>query len=138
MTFSSLLPENLDINLLGLNLDLDLNPEIPFSSDLYGLLGINATLVQPNLPQGNDSFGALVTGGPYWKSVVPGQYSDKTSVGTMNLDQSGGDGEEDGVNAVGDEYEEAFWPGLLKTSVALKMEDATLTFSEGQIIPGVA
>ncbi|KAK4498336.1 hypothetical protein PRZ48_010994 [Zasmidium cellare] len=135
MVYSFLLPENLNLNLGILNLDLDLNPEIPFSSDLYGLLGINATLIQPPLPQGNDSFGALASGGEFWKSVVPGQFSDKTSVGTMNLDQSGGDGEEESVNAVGDEFEEAFWPGLLKTSVALKMEDATLTFSEERVLP---
>lgn len=137
MTYSPLLPEKAEIDLLGINLGLDLNPAVPFSTDLYSLLGINATLVQPPVPRGNDSFGALVESGTYWKSVEPGQYSDKTSVGTMNLDQSGTDGEETGVNAVGDEWYEAFWPGLLKTSVALKMEDSTITFGKDYTMPNV-
>ncbi|CAK4032721.1 Hypothetical predicted protein [Lecanosticta acicola] len=123
MTFSPLLPENLvDIELPGL-LSLktgDLNPKIPFSSALYGLLGINATLTQPPLPTHKDAFGALVNGGPVWKDVVPGEYSNKTILGTMNMDQTGGDGEETGVNAVGDEFFQNFWPGVLPRTTSVE------------------
>ncbi|EME81770.1 uncharacterized protein MYCFIDRAFT_138667 [Pseudocercospora fijiensis CIRAD86] len=103
--------------------------QIPFSTHLYGLLGVNVTLVQPPVPQGQDVYGAMV-GTQTAKSVVPGQSSDKTTAGTINLSQAGGDGEETGFNAVGDEYYPNFWPGLLSTNVGLRMEDATITFSE--------
>lgn len=103
--------------------------QIPFSTDLYGILGINLTLVQPPVPQGQDVFGAIA-GTSTSKSVVPGQSSDRTTFGTINLSQAGGDGEETGTNAVGDEYFPNFWPGLLSTNVGLRMEDATITFSE--------
>lgn len=139
MTYSPLLPKNLiDIEIPGL-LSLktgDLNPKIPFTSDLYGLLGLNATLTQPPLPTANDKYGALVSGGPVWKDVVPGEYSNKTTIGTINLDQTGGDGEETGVNAVGDEFYQNFWPGVLPLTVGLKMEDSVLTFSEAVAFDG--
>lgn len=141
-TFSPLLPENLLGNLLGalpLNLPagvkdgLDLNPRIPFSTDLYKLVGINATQVQPPIPARNDALGALASGGSLWKSSIPGQFSTQTSVGTFDLDQSGGDGEQEGVNAVGDEYYPNFWPGLLRTTVGLRQIDTDITFSAPQI-----
>lgn len=85
MTFAPLLPQNFLNNTLGTLLPgflpngLNLNPTVPFTTDLYALLGIDATLVQPPVPQGNDSFGALGVGGPNWKSVVPGQFTGKWS-----------------------------------------------------------
>jgi hypothetical protein len=133
MTFSPLIPDNLGLGLLPLK-GLDaLNPRIPFTSDFYKLLGVNATLIQPPVPEGHDIYGALVSGGPTWKAVVPGQYSDQTSLGTIDLDQSGGDGEDSGVNAVGDEFEPNFWPGMPRRTVGLKMEDTTLDFSEPEV-----
>lgn len=141
-TFSPLLPENLLSNVLSaLPFDLpdnvkdglDLNPRIPFTTDLYKLVGINATQVQPPIPAQDDKYGALASGGDLWKSSIPGQFSTQTSVGTFDLDQSGGDGEEEGVNAVGDEFYQNFWPGLLRTTVGLRQLDTDITFSAPQV-----
>lgn len=102
--------------------------QIPFTTDLYGLAGVNLTLAQPPVPQGQDVFGALA-GTETWKATVPGQYSEKTSVGTFDISQEGGDGEETGYNAVGDEYYPNFLPGLLSTNAGFRMEEARITFS---------
>lgn len=144
-SFSPLLPENLLGNVLGalpLNLPdglrdgLDLNPRIPFSTDLYKLVGINATEVQPPIPARDDKYGVLASGGSLWKSSIPGQFSTQTSFGTFDLDQSGGDGEEEGTNAVGDEFYPNFWPGLLRTTVGLRQLDTTITFSAAETFEG--
>ncbi|KAL9534840.1 hypothetical protein SMMN14_01386 [Sphaerulina musiva] len=118
---------------------LNLNPSIPFTTDLYSLLGIDATLKQPPVPYGNDAFSALGFGGPTWKSVVPGQFTTQANLGTVDLDQSGTDGEGSPgeVNAVGDEWYENFWPGLPRVNVGIRMKDATITFSEGTDMPNV-
>ncbi|PPJ56347.1 hypothetical protein CBER1_00723 [Cercospora berteroae] len=144
MTFSPLLPQNLLSNTLtsllpglGLNKGLNLNPTIPFTTDLYALLGINATLYQPPVPASNDSFGAITDGGPNWKAVVPGQHSTNSTLGLVNLDQTGGDGEATGVNAVGDEFFPNFWPGLPKQNVGIRLRDATITFSEATELPDI-
>jgi hypothetical protein len=69
--------------------------------------------------------------------VIPGQSSKNTTFGTINMEQSGGDGEDTGVNAAGDEFFRNFWPGLLKRNVGLRMMNATITFSEATDMPGV-
>ncbi|KAF2214709.1 hypothetical protein CERZMDRAFT_36547 [Cercospora zeae-maydis SCOH1-5] len=143
MTFAPLLPQNLLSNTLTtflpglLNSGVNLNPTIPFTTDLYALLGINATLYQPPVPQGHDVFGAITSGGPYWKAVVPGQHSTNATLGLINMDQTGGDGQETGVNAVGDEWYPNFWPGLPKNNVALRLRNATITFSEATELPNI-
>lgn len=148
MTFAPLLPENLLNNTLSsvtsllssggsssstngilpsllttlTSNGLNLNPSIPFTTDLYSLLGIDATLKQPPVPYGNDAFSALGFGGPTWKSVVPGQFTTQANLGTVDLDQSGTDGEGSPgeVNAVGDEWYENFWPGLPRVNVGIR------------------
>lgn len=143
MTFAPLLPENLLDNTLDFLLPgalpngLNLNVKTPFTTDLYALLGIDATLKQPPVPQADDAFGALGAGGPFWKSVIPGQFTTQASLGTINMDQSGGDGEEEGVNAVGDEFYQNFWPGLLPVSIGVRMLDALITFSEATDLPDI-
>lgn len=138
MTFAPLLPENLLDNTLDFLLPgafptgLNLNLQSPFTTDLYSLLGIDATLKQPPVPYHEDAYGALAAGGPFWKSVVPGQYTEKASLGLINMDQSGGDGEEEGVNAVGDEFYRNFWPGLAEDSIGVRMLDARITFGLGE------
>ncbi|GIZ38210.1 hypothetical protein CKM354_000163300 [Cercospora kikuchii] len=151
-TYSPLLPENL-LNetlpllgskgllggLLGNTLsNLNLNPQIPFTTDLFKLLGINATLIQPPVPAGKDKFGALVPSTPEgaWKAIDPLQESSQTTVGSINLNQRGGDGEEEGVNAVGDEYYDNFWPGLPVVNVALKLKDAKIVFGAPEVWQG--
>lgn len=62
---------------------------------------------------------------------------DKAVLGTINMDQTGGDGEATGFNAVGDEFERNFWPGLLRNNIGVRMQDATITFSEATELPNV-
>lgn len=143
MTFAPIPPDNLLGNVLSAILPgaipkgLDLTLDIPLTTNIYKLLGIDATLVQPPIPQGHDAYGALATGGPYWKSVAPGQYTTNGSVGLINMDQSGGDGERTGRNAVGDEFYKNFWPGLPKTNIGVRLRDAVITFSEATELPTV-
>ncbi|KAM3422293.1 hypothetical protein BST61_g2652 [Cercospora zeina] len=113
----------------------DLNPQLPFTTDLFKLVGINATLVQPPVPAGNDKFGAIVPSVPEgaWKAIDPFQQSGQTTVGSINLDQAGGDGEQEGVNAVGDEYYPNFWPGLPLVNIALKLKDAKIIFGAPEV-----
>ncbi|GJC92510.1 hypothetical protein ColKHC_01336 [Colletotrichum higginsianum] len=111
----------------------DLLGGLPFSTDLYKILGLNATLAQPPLPHANSSHGELA-GTDQWMATVPGQFTDNASLGLFDLDQGDGD-VEDGrdTNAVGDEYFPNFWPGLLRFTPGLVLANATITFSEPEI-----
>ncbi|KAJ0167225.1 hypothetical protein CTA2_3733 [Colletotrichum tanaceti] len=111
----------------------DLLGGLPFSTDLYKILGLNATLAQPPLPHANSSHGELA-GTDQWMATVPGQSTDNASLGLFDLDQGDGD-VEDGrdTNAVGDEYFPNFWPGLLRFTPGLVLANATITFSEPEI-----
>lgn len=114
---------------------LDLLRDIPFTTDVYEWVGINATLAQPPMPYGPDaSLGELV-GTDFWAATVPGQVSDNASVGLFDLYQpDGGDaaGNSNGTNAVGDEYFENFWPGMPRWTVGLKMDNATISFGASE------
>jgi hypothetical protein len=104
---------------------------VPFSTDTYAYLGINATLAQPPLPNGNGdaSLGEL-PGTETWAATVPGEASDQTWLGVFDLQQpNGGDAfAENGTNAVGDEYFEHFWPGMGRFNIGLRQDNATITF----------
>ncbi|KAI8231006.1 hypothetical protein K4K54_000325 [Colletotrichum sp. SAR 10_86] len=111
----------------------DLVNGLPFSTDLYKILGVNATLAQPPLPSANSTYGELA-GTDHWAATVPGQVTDNASLGVYDLDQEDGDVEEGkNTNAVGDEYFPNFWPGLLRFNAGIKLENATITFSEPEI-----
>ncbi|KAK7551513.1 hypothetical protein IWX49DRAFT_287090 [Phyllosticta citricarpa] len=103
----------------------------PFSTDLDGWLGVDTTLVQPPLPAGpgNGSYGEL-PGTDYWAKTVPGQSTDTAVLGLFDMDQGEGDAVANGTNAVGDEYYPNFWPTLPRLNLGLRMDNATITFSE--------
>ncbi|KAI1815457.1 hypothetical protein GGS20DRAFT_330314 [Poronia punctata] len=106
---------------------------IPFSAELYNLVGINATLVQPPLPQGEGVHGEL-PGTNHWAATVPGQASSHTTLGLFDLHQGEGDKlEGKDVNAVGDEFFPNFWPGLPRYNIGLRLADAKITFSDPEI-----
>ncbi|CAE7034139.1 hypothetical protein P3342_007238 [Pyrenophora teres f. teres] len=106
---------------------------IPFSTDLYGLLGVNTTLAQPPLPSGNGSYDEL-PGTDHWAATVPNQVTNRATLGIVDMKQGDGDVEEGrSTNAVGDEYFPNFWPGIPRLNVASKLEDATVTFSAPEI-----
>jgi len=106
---------------------------LPFSTDLYKILGVNATLAQPPLPYANTSLGELA-GTSHWAATVPEQVTDSASLGIFDLNQEGGDVEGNlGTNAVGDENFPNFWPGLLRFHPGIKLENATITFNAPEI-----
>lgn len=112
---------------------LDLLGGLPFSTDLYKILGVNTTLAQPPLPQKESHYGEL-PGTNHWAATIPGQASKRASLGFLDLRQGDGDVVEgQDTNIVGDEYYPNFWPGLLPLHPALKLENATITFSDPEI-----
>lgn len=103
---------------------------LPFSTDLYKLVGVDTLLAQPPLPIGNNTYGEL-PGTDYWAATVPNQVTKRASLGTMDMDQGDGDVEQGhDTNVVGDEYFPNFWPSLPRINLATKLEDATITFSK--------
>lgn len=106
--------------------------QIPFTTELYDFLGVNSTLAQPPLPEGKGVHGELA-GTKEWKATIPAQKSSKTTLGTFDMDQGEGDAVKDGKNAVGDEFYPNFWPNMLRYTLGMKMEDATITFSDPEI-----
>ncbi|KAK2054360.1 hypothetical protein LY76DRAFT_686692 [Colletotrichum caudatum] len=106
---------------------------LPFSTDLYKILGVNASLAQPPLPHAETASDELA-GTDHWAATVPGQATDHASLGVFDMSQEGGDVDENtGTNAVGDEYFPNFWPGLLRFHPVTKLENATITFSAPEI-----
>ncbi|KAJ1335010.1 hypothetical protein MN608_01744 [Microdochium nivale] len=105
--------------------------QIPFTTDVFGWLGMQAaTLGHPPLPQGKGVYDELA-GTDFWAHTVFGLKGSRASVGVMDLKQ----GNEDevgstGRNAVGDENYDNFWPGLPRWNVALKLNNATISFSD--------
>ncbi|KAI9172825.1 hypothetical protein HJFPF1_02339 [Paramyrothecium foliicola] len=107
----------------------DLLSGLPFSTDLYQILGINTTLAQPPLPQADSKYGELA-GTQHWAATLPEQETKDASLGFFDLGQGDGDVEEgEMTNAVGDEYFPNFWPGLLRLHPGMKLENATITFN---------
>ncbi|CAI0642771.1 unnamed protein product [Colletotrichum noveboracense] len=96
-------------------------PSFPLSLNLLSYVGLDATLVQPPLPEGSGSQGEL-PGTDRWCSVAPGQYSKKASLGWFDIRQADEKG-----NIVGEH--ENFWPGLGRWQVGIKMENSDVTFA---------
>ncbi|KAK8097631.1 uncharacterized protein PG998_013117 [Apiospora kogelbergensis] len=107
---------------------------LPFSTDLYEWIGINATLAQPPLPGNAASRYGELAGTARWRAVVPGQASRRSSLGLFDMDQGRGDQVGDtGRNPVGDEFFRNFWPGTPGLALGLKMENADISFGEPEI-----
>lgn len=95
-------------------------PSFPLATRWANYLGFDTTLVMPPLPAGQGSLGEL-PGTDRWCSLIPHQYSRRTTLGWFDISQKDEEG-----NTCG-EYEN-FWPGLGRWQVGLKMEDADLAF----------
>jgi hypothetical protein len=111
----------------------DLLGGLPFSTSLFELLGVNATLAQPPLPSKDSKYGELV-GTNRWAATVPEQTTNHAYLGFYDMRQGEGDITLDKkTNAVGDEYFPNFWPGLLPFHPGLKLDNATIVFNSPEI-----
>ncbi|KAK8068734.1 hypothetical protein PG994_005350 [Apiospora phragmitis] len=107
---------------------------LPYSTDLYEWIGINATLAQPPLPAGPGSRHSELAGTSQWRAVVPGQASECSSLGLFDLGQGRGDAVGNtGKNAVGDEVFPNFWPGMPRMNLGLRMDNARISFGSPEI-----
>ena len=112
-------------------------PNFPLSTGMAKYVGMDISLVQPPLPEGNRSLEEL-PGTQRWCQSLPLEYSKKASIGWWDLKQ-GEAGEDDPLlgrandhgNGGGKGYEN-FWPGLGRWRIGMKMEDATIEFPEGK------
>ncbi|OAQ67887.1 hypothetical protein VFPPC_04218 [Pochonia chlamydosporia 170] len=95
-------------------------PSFPFATSWVNYLGLKTKLVMPPLPQGQGSQGEL-PGTQTWCSLIPNQYSRRTTIGWFDISQRD---EEGNVNG---KYEN-FWPGLGRWQLGMKMENADLRF----------
>jgi len=105
---------------------------IPFTTDVFGWLGMQAaTLGHPPVPAGQGAYDEL-PGTDFWAHTVFGLKGSRASLGVMDLRQTGDTDEVAGTgrNAVGDEVFDNFWPGLPRWNAALKLDDATVSFSD--------
>ena len=98
-------------------------PHFPVSTTLFKYLGVDVSLVQPPLPEGDGSQREL-PGTEEWCKIVPFQSSRNACLGWFDLKQVDDEGEQVGEH-------ENFWPGLRRWSVGVKMEDADIEFPEG-------
>ncbi|KAK7942400.1 uncharacterized protein PG986_011513 [Apiospora aurea] len=88
----------------------------------------------PPLPGNPDAAHGELAGTQQWRAVVPGQASDRSSLGMFDMGQGKSDAVGDtGKNAVGDEVFPNFWPGMPRLTLGLKMENAKISFGEPEI-----
>ncbi|ETS87245.1 hypothetical protein PFICI_01073 [Pestalotiopsis fici W106-1] len=98
-------------------------PPFPFSASWLGYAGLDISLVQPPLPEGNGSQGEL-PGTDKWCKILPGQASNNTSLAWIDLSQRDEQGALNGQN-------ENFWPNLGRWQLGVKMENCDIDFGEG-------
>lgn len=106
-------------------------PTIPASTSLAKLIGLDLTLVQPPLPNGDVE---ELPGTDDWCSIMPFVSSRKTSLEWCDLKQKVT--EEDALLDVppldSPGGYENWWPGLNRWKLGLRMEDATVDFPAGE------
>ena len=112
-------------------------PSFPISTSVAKYVGLDISLVQPPLPEGNGSAGEL-PGTQRWCQCLPLEYSQKTSLGWWDLKQGKANeldsllrGENDSRSG-GEVVHENFWPGFGRWRIGMKMEDATIEFPHGR------
>ncbi|KAI1172023.1 hypothetical protein F4777DRAFT_23097 [Nemania sp. FL0916] len=119
-------------------------PSFPLSFSWMKYVGIDASLVQPPLPDGrqsnNSQIGEELIGTSRWCKILPELSTRKAVLGWMDMsqsqhDQDSGDDDDDAAgssrNTSDAEYAN-FWPGMRRWNMAFKMENADIVFGEGQ------
>ncbi|KAK5630610.1 hypothetical protein RRF57_006325 [Xylaria bambusicola] len=113
-------------------------PSFPLSFSWLKYVGIDASLVQPPLPDGsqNSSWGREeLPGTSRWCKVLPGLSTKRATLGWMDMSQDdathdGGGGGVKSGSGYDTEYDN-FWPGLRRWNVAIKMQNTDINFGEG-------
>ncbi|PKS09644.1 hypothetical protein jhhlp_004263 [Lomentospora prolificans] len=103
-------------------------PNFPFSARIFNYLGVDPTLVQPPLPEGNNASKKELPGTNRWCAIDPVQSSWKTRLGWFDLRQE----TDASGNVAGGAQGENFWPGIGRWHLGIRMEDATIEFGEGR------
>lgn len=115
-------------------------PSFPLSFSWLKYVGIDATLVQPPLPDGrqdNSQAGEELIGTDRWCKILPVLSTRKATLGWIDMSQHNSTtGDNKDVNSsngssVTDAKYENFWPGLRRWDAAIKMENADISFGEG-------
>ena len=116
-------------------------PRFPVSTGIAKYIGMDLSIVQPPLPEGNGANSEL-PGTDRWCQLLPLEYSEKTSLGWWDLNQGGAtetdallggaDADEDQGNEGGKNHFDNWWPGIGRWRIGLMMEDATIDFPEGK------
>lgn len=115
-------------------------PSFPLSFSWLKYVGIDATLVQPPLPDGrqdNPQAGEELIGTDRWCKILPVLSTRKATLGWIDMSQHNSTtGDNKDVNSsngssVTDAKYENFWPGLRRWNLAIKMENADINFGEG-------
>jgi len=117
-------------------------PSFPSSTNLFKYAGINLNLVQPPLPQGSSESGELA-GTDRWCSIMPLEYTKRTSLGWWDLKQEGISEDTPLLDSVDGEVNEGtkpkygnWWPGVGRWRIGMVMEDANIEFPEGRYWAG--
>ncbi|KAJ8131355.1 hypothetical protein O1611_g2271 [Lasiodiplodia mahajangana] len=108
-------------------------PYFPLSLSWLKYVGIDASLVQPPLPDGRQDAGEELIGTSRWCKIPPAIQTRKAMLGWMDMAQQV-DHAVDGNDSSGggsDAQYENFWPGLRRWNVAIKMENADIGFGDG-------
>ncbi|KAJ3577232.1 hypothetical protein NPX13_g3339 [Xylaria arbuscula] len=115
-------------------------PSFPLSFSWLKYMGIDASLVQPPLPDGrqrDSSVGEELPGTRQWCQVLPGLSTRRATLGWIDMSQSsydvahcsdGRDIKKGGNNEIKCAN---FWPGLRRWNMGILMQNADINFEEG-------
>ncbi|KAF6800972.1 hypothetical protein CSOJ01_12106 [Colletotrichum sojae] len=90
-------------------------PSFPLSTSLVRFAGIDLTLVQPPVPEGDSAQGELVRS-DRWCKFYPSISSSQTDAGWFDMKQDESSKEEN------------FWPGLGRWRLGMRMKNADISF----------
>ncbi|KAL2063180.1 hypothetical protein VTL71DRAFT_6252 [Oculimacula yallundae] len=115
-------------------------PYFPMSTAAANYVGLDLMLVQPPVPDGKE-FGGELVGTEEWCSIIPYEWSKKTSLGWWDLKRGKkaetdallcGEDEGEGDRGSDEAGHENWWPGFGRWRIGAMMEDAEIKFPEGE------
>ncbi|KAI1366210.1 hypothetical protein F5Y08DRAFT_301551 [Xylaria arbuscula] len=115
-------------------------PSFPLSFSWLKYMGIDASLVQPPLPdgrQGDSSVGEELPGTRQWCQVLPGLSTRRATLGWIDMSQSSydvahcSDGQDIKKGGNNETKCANFWPGLRRWNMGILMQNADINFEEG-------